>query len=74
MLKNLINILPARMNIKYGTSLFVFEIVVVTTQYPFDEICGHDEDLMAALKERFLFATVQKASTRDDPQKRLIVY
>ena len=52
--------MPARLNVKFGTGIFAFDRIVVTTQYPLDIICGYDEQLIAAFKERFIFATVER--------------
>jgi len=49
LLKNLINVMPARMNVKYGTLMLTFDRVLVTTQYQLADLCGHDRSLIEAL-------------------------
>ena len=50
LLKNLINVMPARMNVKYGTLILTFDRVLVTTQYQLADLCGHDRSLIEALQ------------------------
>lgn len=56
-LKNIINPIPARVNVKHGTLFVNFEIVVVTSQYSLLELT-HDVELREALKSRFYFWTM----------------
>ena len=56
-LKNITNIIPARVNVKHGTLYVNFEIIVVTTQYSLLELT-HDQELREALMSRFHFWTI----------------
>jgi hypothetical protein len=53
-LKNLINVIPAHFDVKYGHKIIYPKIVVVTTQYKWTQLC-QDRELKDAMMTRFFF-------------------
>ena len=54
-LKNVVNIFPAKIDIKNSGGTTFPDWVVVTTNYSLKQICRNDRLLMKALMERFYF-------------------